>query len=97
MTLWHWKGPRRSKVITHVRVDMLMLEPDYIGTGIAFLLLAELVDRIRNRGYARTPWAVRPSAKPEAINRRSSATPSRSSHSKPWLDPAMATRLATEK
>lgn len=52
VTLWHWKGPRRRKVISHVRVDMLMLEPDYIGTGIAFLLLAELVDRIRNRGYA---------------------------------------------
>jgi len=52
VTLWHWKGPRRRRVISHVRVDMLMLEPDHAGTGIALLLLAEIVDRVRDRGYA---------------------------------------------
>jgi GNAT superfamily N-acetyltransferase len=51
LTLWHWKGPNRSRTVRNARVDMLMVRPDCPDPGTAALLIDEMIRRIHKKGY----------------------------------------------
>lgn len=52
VTMWHWKGPGRQSTMSSARVDMLMVHPDFAGTGIAGSLIFEVFDRLNAKGYS---------------------------------------------
>ncbi|MGY1984088.1 hypothetical protein [Nocardia gipuzkoensis] len=51
VTLWHWKGPRRRRIVHRARVDMLMISPGCADRGAAGLLIVELLRRVHEKGY----------------------------------------------
>jgi GNAT superfamily N-acetyltransferase len=56
VTLWHVKRRRRD-VVDGVRVDMLFVDPDCPDRAVASLLIMEMSQRMKDRGYTRVEAA----------------------------------------
>ncbi|MGB2948523.1 MAG: GNAT family N-acetyltransferase [Rhodococcus sp. (in: high G+C Gram-positive bacteria)] len=56
-TLWHVKRRGKSPVIDGVRVDMLFVDPECPDKAVASLLIMELSQWMRDRGYTRVEAA----------------------------------------